>query len=166
MPCHSAPLTFDTTCKGYFWLNVLSSWFWWRHLDAALHSALSSAAHLRGLKGMCRTVCLPGRPRRLQVFAMVASAAAANLRSALSPHVGPLPRTGPAHHIPCREPRILPVRPGRRLTWNVAAPGAPFAHKRLPSGSGLDGVCRGPKLGRWAACHWSPCLSLYAVLAR
>ncbi|CAE7508631.1 fadA [Symbiodinium pilosum] len=24
--------------QGYFWLNLLSGWFWWRHLDAALHS--------------------------------------------------------------------------------------------------------------------------------
>ena len=23
---------------GFFWLNVFTSWFWWRHLDAGLHA--------------------------------------------------------------------------------------------------------------------------------
>ena len=31
-----------TVSAGYFWLNLLSGWFWWRHLDAALHSVVNS----------------------------------------------------------------------------------------------------------------------------
>lgn len=26
--------------QGFFWLNVFTSWFWWRHLDAGLHAVV------------------------------------------------------------------------------------------------------------------------------
>jgi len=26
--------------QGYFWLNILTSWFWWRHFDAGLHAVV------------------------------------------------------------------------------------------------------------------------------
>eukprot|EP00913_Durusdinium_trenchii_P027877 g26139.t1 len=32
--------TYFVYVQGYFWLNILSSWFWWRHLDAGLHSVV------------------------------------------------------------------------------------------------------------------------------
>eukprot|EP00438_Fugacium_kawagutii_P022172 Skav235067 [mRNA] locus=scaffold3466:24468:25658:- [translate_table: standard] len=26
--------------RGFFWLNIFTSWFWWRHLDAGLHAVV------------------------------------------------------------------------------------------------------------------------------